>query len=105
MSSDDIIATAFVTKEFTFHDPMTEDEAYMLVTTAKASNIDCTVNQSGRSALFACDNLEDATAILAEVGLIESLGLIREITEWDISGFVDLPQYPYYTIELDNDNG
>ena len=105
-TDDDIIAVAHVTKEFTLIDPLSEDEAYMLTTTAEASHISIMINATGRIISLGCDELETATALLSELGLIESIGKIREITEWDIVGL----SQPYeleidFTPEKGNDNG
>ena len=102
--SDDVVAVAHITKEFTLIDPLSEDEAYMLTATAEASHIPIMINATGRIISLDCDELETATALLSELGLIESIGKIREITEWDIVGL----SQPY-ELEIDftpegNDN-
>ena len=103
-TEDDVIATAFVTKEFTFIDPLSENECLALIEIAEHNNIPVSINGSYRIVLFACDNLNEATSILAEINLIESIGKIREITEWDIVGLAE--PYPFdiiFTPESDND--
>ncbi len=91
-TDDDIIAVAHVTKEFTFVDPLSDGESLALIQTAEADGINVTVTASGRIVLIGTEDLPVATALLAEIGLIESLALIREITEWDIIGLVE--DYP-----------
>jgi len=103
-TDDDIIAVAHVTKEFTFIDPLSDGEALALIQTAQADEIEVHIATGGRIVLIATDELPTATALLAEIGLIESLALIREITEWDIIGLVE--DYPInYTFKPEgNDN-
>lgn len=101
-NTKDIMATAHVTKEFTLIDPLSDGECHALLATSEADNVSIQISQSRRIILFACDDLRTATGILAEVNLIESIGVIREITEWDIVGLSE--QYPFdITIER-NDN-
>jgi hypothetical protein len=101
---DEVTAVAYVTKEFTFIDPLSHEECHSLIVLAKSQEIDAVINNSGRIVLFATDDLTAATAILSELGLIESIGYIREITEWSIVGLQ--PEYKFditFTPESDND--
>lgn len=102
-NDDDITAVAYVTKEFTFIDPLSDEECLSLIVLAKSENINVIINNSCRIVLFATDDLPAATAILSKLGLIESIGCIREITEWDIIGLQ--PEYEFditFTPESDN---
>lgn len=102
--SDDVTAMAHVTKEFTFIDPLSDGECMALIQTAEADNIKIIITESRRIVLFPCDDLHTATAILAEVNLIESIGLIREIVEWDITGLVSEYELPIQLTPEGNDN-
>lgn len=98
--TDHVNATAYNTKEFTITDPLTNEEAAQLILIAKKRNLACTVNKNGRIITFEANDLTDCTNILSACGLIEDIGLIREITEWDIHGIFE----PLFQIKLDNDN-
>jgi len=103
-NDDDVTAVAYVTKEFTFIDPLSDEECYSLIALAKSQNISAVINNNCRIVLFATEDLTTATAILSELGLIESIGYIREITEWSIVGLQ--PEYEFditFTPESDND--
>ena len=102
--SDDVTAVANVTNEFTFIDPPSDGECMALIQTAEADNIKIIITESRRIVLFPCDDLHTATAILAEVNLIESIGLIREIVEWDITGLVSEYELPIQLTPEGNDN-
>lgn len=102
MSDDDLVAVAHVTKEITLIDPLSDGECHALLATCKADNITIHINQARRIILFDCNDLRQVTSILAEVNLIESLGLIREITEWDIVGLSE--DYPLNLTIEGNDN-
>ena len=104
--SDDVVAIAHVTKEFTLIDPLSDDEAYMLSTSADASQLSISINGTGRIITIGCDELTVASALLSELGLIESIGKIREITEWDIVGLSQPYEFDIdFTPEKGNDNG
>ena len=98
--SDHINAIAYNTKEFTIVDPLTTEEAAQLVILAKKRNLACTVNKAGRIIVFEANDLVDCTNILSACGLIEDIGLIKEITEYDVQELFE----PRIKIELDNDN-
>ncbi len=95
-----INAIAYNTKEFTIVDPLTNEEAAHLVLIAKKRNLACTVNKAGRIIVFEANDLVDCTDILSACGLIEDIGLIKEITEYDVQELFE----PRIKIELDNDN-
>ena len=69
-------------------DPLTDGESLALIQTANADGIKIVITESRRIILFPCDELSTCTNILAECGLIESIGKIREIVDWDIIGLV-----------------
>jgi|TARA_R110000744_G_scaffold379103_2_gene496397 hypothetical protein len=84
---DHVKAIAYNIKQFTITEPLTKDEAFQLVTLAKDKKINVTINKHGRVIVFEANELIECTDLLSQMGLIEDIALIREITDWEISGF------------------
>ena len=73
------------TKQVILTEPLEDDEIISLIALASAlDNITCTVSESGKILLFKCDDLEDVFEILSSHGLIEYIGSLKEIIDWDI---------------------
>ena len=73
------------TKQVILTEPLEDDEIISLIALASAlNNISCTVSESGKILLFKCDDLEDVFGILSSHGLIEYIGSLKEIIDWDI---------------------
>lgn len=73
------------TKQVILTEPLEDDEIISLIALASAlDNISCTVSESGKILLFKCDDLEDVFEILSSHGLIEYIGSLKEIIDWDI---------------------
>jgi len=73
------------TKQVILTEPLEDDEVVSVIALASAlDNITCTVSESGKILLFKCDDLEDVFGILSSHGLIEYIGSLKEIIDWDI---------------------
>ena len=73
------------TKQVILTEPLEDDEIISLIALASAlDNITCTVSESGKIILFKCDDLENVFEILSSHGLIEYIGSLKEIIDWDI---------------------
>ena len=73
------------TKQVILTEPLEDDEVVSVIALASAlDNISCTVSESGKILLFKCDDLEDVFGILSSHGLIEYIGSLKEIIDWDI---------------------
>ena len=73
------------TKQIILTEPLEDDEIISLIALASSlGNISCTVSESGKILLFKCDDLEDVFGILSSHGLIEYIGSLKEIIDWDI---------------------
>ena len=73
------------TKQIILTEPLEDDEIISLIALANAlDNISCTVSESGKIILFRCDDLENVFEILSSHGLIEYIGSLKEIIDWDI---------------------
>jgi hypothetical protein len=101
--NDSVKAIAYNTKQFTISDPLTNDESLALITLAQKKNLTVTINNLGRIILFEADDLLPCTEILSELGLIEDICFIREITDWEISGLHQ--EELQIEINFDNDEG
>ena len=94
------------TKQVILTEPLEDDEIISLIALASAlNNISCTVSESGKILLFKCDDLEDVFGILSSHGLIEYIGSLKEIIDWDIvSSTSNIPQYESLEINTDSNN-
>lgn len=101
--NDSVKAIAYNTKQFTISDPLTNDESLALITLAQKKNLTVTINNLGRIILFEADDLLPCTEIMSELGLIEDICFIREITDWEISGLHQ--EELQIEINFDNDEG
>lgn len=75
-------ATCVNTKEVILSDPLDHNEIIKLITLTNDLNINVEVSQSGAILIFKCDDLHDVFSILSELGAIEDIGSLKEITEW-----------------------
>ena len=72
------------TKEIIFTEPLDESEILAIMSFCKAKKIGCTFTQSKRLLILECNTLAEALDLLSEFGLIEFMGSLKEITEWDL---------------------
>jgi len=82
--TDDINAIVHNTVEFTMIDRLSEEEIITLLTVAKDHNIKTIVSKSGRIISTSADYIQEATGVLADAGVIQDVGLIKHITEYEI---------------------
>lgn len=82
--TDDIKAIVHNTVEFTMIDRLSEEEIITLLTVAKAHDIKTVISKSGRIISTRADYVQEATSVLADAGVIEDVGLIKHITEYEI---------------------
>tara|TARA_X000001382_G_scaffold124769_1_gene109622 strand:+ start:1595 stop:1936 length:342 start_codon:yes stop_codon:yes gene_type:complete len=72
-------------KEITFTESLDESEVIAIMAFCKAKKIGCVFTQSKRLLILECNNISDALDVLSEFGLIEYMGSLKEITEWDLN--------------------
>jgi hypothetical protein len=82
--TDDIKAIVHNTVEFTMIDRLSEEEIITLLTVAKAHDIKTVISKSGRIISTRADYVQEATSVLADAGVIQDVGLIKHITEYEI---------------------
>ena len=89
-------ATCVNTKEVILNDPLDQSEILTLLALAKKKNITIKISHSSAIIIFECDDLHDVFSILSELGAIEDIGSLKEITEWLIDfneGDADIIQF------------
>ena len=69
--------------EITLIDPLTALEAFKLIGALEKEGIETTINASSRIIMCETDELEDVTKHLAELGLVEHIGLIKLISTFE----------------------
>ena len=87
--------------EVTFIEPLTSFESFAIVAEGERTGLDISVTTSGRIALFETEEIEEVTSILADIGAIETIALIKVISTFE-------PQLSTILIEFEegpaNDN-
>ena len=83
--SDELELIAYNTIEMILTDPLTDAECTRLVQSLERIGIDTAINQRGRILTFDAhmDDLQDITGELAEMGLVEDIGLIKVVTSFE----------------------
>ena len=71
--------------EITFVEPLSAMEAFKLVSSCDAEGLDISMTNSQRIVLFETDEIEDVTTHLSDLGLIESIGMIKVISTFEPS--------------------
>ena len=92
-----LLVTNIITVTLT--DPLTSGEGYKIVSALKENGFESTVSKSNRILTVEVESLDDLeiiTAELAELGLVESIGLIRQVTEFE-------PQWDHNMIRIEFD--
>ena len=73
------------TKEIVLTDPLDDEEVLGIMKYCKKNKYSITVTQSKRMLIIGCDQLEEALELLSEFGLVEYIGSLREIIDWEIN--------------------
>jgi hypothetical protein len=73
------------TKEIVLTDPLDDEEVLGIMKYCKKNKYSITVTQSKRMLIIGCDQLEEALELLSTFGLIEYIGSLREIIDWNIT--------------------
>lgn len=82
--TEDIKATVYNTVEFVMVDKMSAAEVMAVMNAAKKHKIKTVVNKSRRIITTNADYVDEATGILADAYVIDGIGLIKHITEYEI---------------------
>lgn len=82
--TDDIEAIVHNTVEFTMIDRLSEEEVLLILRTAQKHNIKTIVSKSRRIISTRADYVQEATGVLSDAGVIQDVGLIKHITEYEI---------------------
>lgn len=72
------------TIQFTIVEPLIEDEIMEIISSGNARGIDVSVVHSGRIVVMEHDDIREAINILGDANVVELIGLIRQIIEYDI---------------------
>ena len=72
------------TKIITLVDEISPEESIAIIALAKAVGIKLTITKSCEILIFKCDTLEAPLQLLAEMGLSEYIGAMKEIIEWEL---------------------
>jgi len=82
--TEDIKATVYNRVEFVMVDKMSAAEVMAVMNAAKKHKIKTVVNKSRRIITTNADYVDEATGILADAYVIDGIGLIKHITEYEI---------------------
>ena len=71
--------------EITMFDPLSDNECMQLVASLERLGIDTAINSKGRILTFDAhlDDLEEITGELADMGLVEDIGLIKHVVSFE----------------------
>ena len=72
------------TKIITLVDEISPEESIAMIALAEAVGIKLTITKSCKILIFKCDTLEAPLQLLAEMGLSEYIGAMKEIIEWEL---------------------
>lgn len=73
------------TKQVVLTEPLENEEVISLIALAKAlDNVSLTISNSAKILIFKCDDLNTVLEILSAHGLIEYIGSLKEIIDWEI---------------------
>ena len=83
--SDELELIAHNTIEMILTDPLSDHECTRLVQSLERIGIEMAINQKGRILTFDAhmDDLQDITGELADMGLVEDIGLIKVVTSFE----------------------
>jgi hypothetical protein len=72
------------TKIITLVDEISPEESIAMIALADAVGIKLTITNSCKILIFKCDTLDAPLQLLAEMGLAEYIGAMKEIIEWEM---------------------
>jgi|TARA_Y100000766_G_scaffold216280_1_gene188167 hypothetical protein len=72
------------TKIITLTDGVSPEESIAMIALAEAVGIKLTITKSCKILIFKCDTLDAPLQLLAEMGLAEYIGAMKEIIEWEM---------------------
>ena len=72
------------TKQVVLTEPLEEEEVLSIIALANALETKVTISQSGKILIFKCNELAEVLEILSTHGLIEYIGSLKEIIDWNI---------------------
>ena len=72
------------TKIITLVDEISPEESIAMIALAEALNIKLTITKSCKILIFKCDTLDAPLQLLAEMGLTEYIGAMKEVIEWEL---------------------
>ena len=72
------------TKIITLVDEISPEESIAIIALAEAVGIKLTITKSCKILIFKCDTLEAPLLLLAEMGLAEYIGAMKEVIEWEL---------------------
>ena len=72
------------TKIITLTDEVSPEESIAMIALAEAVGIKLTITKSCKILIFKCDTLEAPLQLLAEMGLAEYIGAMKEVIEWEL---------------------
>ena len=72
------------TKIITLVDEVSPEESIAMIALANAVGIKLTITKSCKILIFKCDTLDAPLQLLAEMGLAEYIGAMKEIIEWEM---------------------
>jgi len=72
-------------KEVVLTETLHEEEIMAINQYCKVKKFGVIVTQSKRMLIINCDKLEEALELLSEFGLVEYIGSLREIIDWEIN--------------------
>ena len=72
------------TKIITLVDEISPEESIAIIALAEAVGIKLTITKSCKILIFKCDTLEAPLQLLAEMGLAEYIGAMKEVIEWEL---------------------
>ena len=72
------------TKIITLVEEVSPEESIAMIALADAVGIKLTITKSCKILIFKCDTLDAPLQLLAEMGLAEYIGAMKEIIEWEM---------------------
>ena len=84
MSDQDVSAVVFNRIEFVFKEPLTDDEQEAVGIEYYRQCIESFINHNGRMLVVNCDDVSEATPVLAQYSLIDNIAHIKHIIDYEI---------------------
>jgi|TARA_E500000318_G_C3434229_1_gene162387 hypothetical protein len=72
------------TKIITLVEEVSPEESIAMIALADAVGIKLTITNSCKILIFKCDTLDEPLHLLAEMGLAEYIGAMKEVTDWEM---------------------